>query len=100
MKSPEENGLRIPATEAEKTLRLVASLPAPEGLADRVQEELRTAPRGRLLQWPTALLAGAWMTSPALRGAAAAAIVCIVAGGGWRIYSHVQTPRLPPPTWW
>jgi hypothetical protein len=24
------------------------------------------------------------------RGAAAAAIVCLVAGGGWRIYSHVQ----------
>ncbi len=95
MKSPEENGLRAPVTEAEKTLLLVASLPAPEGLVDRVQEELRAAPRGHLLQWPNALLPGAWGLSPALRGAAAAAIVCIVAGGGWRIYSHVQTPAAP-----
>ncbi len=95
MKSPEENGLRVPITEAEKTLRLVASLPAPQGLVDRVQEELRTAPRGRLLQWPTALLPGSWSLSPALRGAAAAAIVCIVACGGWRIYSHVQVPAAP-----
>ncbi len=62
---------------------------------DRVQEQLRAAPRGHLLQWPNALLPGAWSLSPALRGAAAAAIVCIVAGGGWRIYSHVQTPAAP-----
>ncbi|MGA9784021.1 MAG: hypothetical protein WBQ52_17820, partial [Terracidiphilus sp.] len=33
--------------------------------------------------------------APVLRGAAAAAIVCIVAGGGWRIYSRVQTPAAP-----
>jgi hypothetical protein len=91
----EENELRAPATEAEKTLRLVASLPAPEGLAGRVQDGLRAAPRARLLAWPTALVPGAWIMSPALRGAAAAAIVCIVAGGGWRIYSHVQAPAAP-----
>ena len=90
--SLEQNALRVPASEAEKTLRLVASLPAPEGLANRVKEEMRHARRAQLLQWPTALMPGAWMTSPALRGIAAAAIVCVVAGGGWRIYSHVQTP--------
>lgn len=95
MKPSDENGLRAPASEAETTLRLVATLPAPEGLVDRVQDGLRTAPRGHLLEWPTALLPGAWMMSPALRCAAAAAIVCIVAGGGWRIYSHVQTPAAP-----
>lgn len=92
MKAPEENVLGAPASEAEKTLRLVASLPAPDGLAGRVQEGLRAAPRARLLEWPAALVPGTWLMSPALRGAAAAAIVCIVAGGGWRIYSHVQAP--------
>ena len=42
-----------------------------------------------------ALMPGSWIQSPAFRGAAAAAIVCVVAGGGWRIYSHVQTPAAP-----
>lgn len=92
MMPPEEN---VPLSEAEKTLRLVAGLPAPDGLADRVHAGLRAAPRPRLLQWPTALMPRGWMTSPALRGAAAAAIVCVVAGGGWRIYSRVQTPAAP-----
>lgn len=95
MKSPEENQMRTPASEAEQTLHLVASLPAPEGLADRVKEGLQRAPRGRVLQWPAAMMPGGWMTRPALRGAAAAAIVCIVVGGGWRIYSRVQTPAAP-----
>jgi hypothetical protein len=31
------------------------------------------------------------MYSGLVRGMAAAAIVCVVAGGGWRIYSHVLT---------
>jgi len=95
MNSPEQNSLRTPASEAEKTLRLIAGLPAPKGLADRVQKRLSTAPRGRLLQWPVVLMPGGWPHTSALRAAAAAAIVCIVAGGGWRIYSHVQTPAAP-----
>jgi hypothetical protein len=76
----------------EDTLRLVARLPAPEGLADRVQSGLRhTSPTGRVLNWRTPLRpSGGWMQSTMARGAAAAAIVCVVAGGGWRIYSRVQ----------
>jgi hypothetical protein len=76
----------------EDTLRLIASLPAPEGLADRVQSGLRhTSPTGRVLNWRTPLRpSGGWMQSTMARGAAAAAIVCVVAGGGWRIYSSVQ----------
>src|ERR1700678_538309 len=71
--------------EAEATLHLIASLPAPEGLADRVQAVLHAAPRrARVLAWPVAP-AGEW-----LRAAAAAAIVFVVAGGGWGIYAHVQ----------
>lgn len=74
---------------AEKTLRLIATLPAPEGLADRVQAGLRSAPR-TILSWPQGVRpAAAWR-----RGAAAAAIVFAVAGGGWGVYSHVQ----PSPT--
>jgi hypothetical protein len=75
------------ATDVDATLRLVARLPAPEGLEDRVLARLKTAPRtGRILHWPAMMQpGGGWM-----RGAAAAAIVFVVAGGGWGIYTHVQ----------
>ncbi|MGA2538391.1 MAG: hypothetical protein ABSF53_20445 [Terracidiphilus sp.] len=75
------------ADEAEATLRLIASLPAPHGLEDRVQARLLTAPRrGRVIAWPMSLVRDSgWM-----RSAAAAAIVCVVAGGGWGIYARVQ----------
>lgn len=67
-------------------MRLIASLPAPRGLEDRIQAQLRTAPRkARIFAWPS-VRTSAWMQS-----AAAAAIVCVVAGGGWGIYSHVQS---------
>lgn len=71
---------------AEKTLRLIASLPAPEGLADRVHAGLRSAPRTpSILSWPYFKRhTGAWT-----RGAAAAALVFAVAGGGWGVYSRV-----------
>jgi hypothetical protein len=79
-------------TEAEATLRLIASLPAPDGLEGRVHSGLRSAPRSpRILAWPgVSPLAGGSMASGWLRGAAAAAIVFVVAGGGWGIYSRVQ----------
>jgi len=76
---------------AEATLRLIANLPAPDGIEDRVLAGLRSAPSsGRLLKWP----GQDW-----LRTAAAAAIVFVIFGGGWGIYSRVQpgnavaTPR-------
>jgi len=79
-------------SSAEDTLRLIAGLPAPEGLADRVQAGLRTAPRtASILRWPHALRpTGGWMHSAVARSAAAAAIVCVVAGGGWEVYSRIQ----------
>ena len=72
---------------AEATLRLIARLPVPDGLEDRVMDGLKTAPRrGQILHWPSVLQpGGSWM-----RSAAAAAIVFVVAGGGWGIYSRVQ----------
>jgi hypothetical protein len=101
--SPSPNHNLLPGAErgdacgpGEDTLRLIASLRAPEGLVDRVQAGLRAAPQaGRVLPWRGSIRpSGGWMHSSLARGAAAAAIVCVVAGGGWRIYSHVQ----PAPT--
>lgn len=82
------SGLEIDrASTGEDTLRLIAGLPSPTGLEDRVRVALRTAPRqGRVLAWPLALRADTgWV-----RATAAAAIVMIVAGGGWGVYSHIQ----------
>lgn len=76
--------------EAEETLRLIAHLPVPQGLEDRVRATLHARPRrGRILSWPSVpRLESNWM-----RSAAAAAIVFVVAGGGWGIYSHMQPPQ-------
>lgn len=79
-------------SDAEETLRLIASLPAPEGLEERVHAGLRSAPRrARILEWPTDGLLQTGMAGSWMRGAAAAAIVLVVAGGGWGIYTRVQT---------
>jgi hypothetical protein len=84
------------SSEFEATLRLLASLPAPEGLEERVQvglrAGLRAAPRrARILAWPTALrLDNTWIRSSLARSAAAAAIFAVVVGGGWGVYSRVQ----------
>jgi hypothetical protein len=80
----------VPACNAEETLRLLAVLPAPEGLEDRIHNRvravLRSAPRsGRVLAWPARSAAAGWM-----RAVAAAAIAFVVAGGGWGIYFRVQ----------
>lgn len=92
MNSSSNNSMRqeqtAGANEVDSTLQLIATLPVPEGLEDRIHARLRSAPRsGRLLFWPPAIESG-WM-----RSAAAAAIVVIVAGGGWSVYSLVQLPQ-------
>lgn len=72
-------------SDAEQTLRLIARLPLPDGLEHRVHDRLRAAPRqARVLAWPTASHASGWA-----RGVAAAAIVLVVAGGSWGVYSRV-----------
>ena len=95
MKYPDQDGFSNGSNSGigspEETLRLIARLPAPEGLADRVHAGLSasrlSAPRtARIFDWPAALRPGSdWM-----RSAAAAAIVCVVVGGGWGVYSRVQ----------
>jgi hypothetical protein len=90
----------VAASTGEQTLRLIAELPAPPGLEDRVHEALHRASKGdslgnisgsrvdgggRVLDWPTALKPQSnWM-----RTAAAAAIVFVVVGGGWGVYTRV-----------
>jgi hypothetical protein len=77
--------------DAGETLRLIATLPAPQGLEERVHRALRAAHAarpGRLLAWTAPPGAGReWM-----RAAAAAAIAFVIAGGGWGVYREVQ-PR-------
>jgi hypothetical protein len=75
---------------ADETLRLIAHLPPPHGLEDRVHVALLSRPlRGSVLSWPSMpRFESNWM-----RSAAAAAIVFVVAGGGWGIYSRVQQPQ-------
>lgn len=82
------------AGDADATLRLIAGLPAPDGLESRVKAAVHRAPAGRkgqLLDWP----ARSWMHSAWVRGVAAAAIVIAVAGGSWGVYSRVQPKRMP-----
>ncbi len=87
-----DHARNVNASSAEETLRLVASLPAPQGLEDRVKASLRAAPRsGQVLSWPSVAGSGRdWMRGTAVRAAAAAAIVFVVAGGGWGVYSRVH----------
>jgi hypothetical protein len=75
----------------EESLRVIARLPAPEGLEERVIAGMRAGAgrRARILEFPAALRPRSnWM-----RSAAAAAIVFVVAGGGWGVYSRVQKPQ-------
>jgi hypothetical protein len=79
----------------EDTLRLIAGLPAPAGLEERVHRALRAAPHelrggGHVLAWLARFHAKAALESNWMRAAAAAAIVSVVVGGGWGVYSRVQ----------
>lgn len=80
------------ANAAEETLCLIAGLPAPAGLEERVHKALREAPRrGKILAWPAGFRAKTMFESDWMRAAAAAAIVFVVVGGGWGVYTRVET---------
>jgi hypothetical protein len=76
----------------EDTLRLIANLPVPAGLEDRVKSRLGRAPHsGRILFWPAGHSSGdGWRGNSAVRAVAAAAIVFVVVGGGWGVYTRIQ----------
>lgn len=82
-------------SELDAALRLIASVPVPDGLEERVHASLRAAPRGARVQaWPSVLRPqAAWLGSGWARTAAAAAIVFVVAGGGWGVY--LRLPHSP-----
>jgi hypothetical protein len=93
---PEDNA---GVSEVESVLRQIAQAPAPEGLEDRIKAALQAAPQaGKVLPWrsmPAASRSGT--LQGILRGAAAAAIVLVVSGGSWGIYSRVQPARTVGP---
>jgi hypothetical protein len=102
MTSHSDNSSEI--SQAEETLRLIARLPAPAGLESRIHAALHAAsqshsnaafrePHGRVVAWPSALRSqSSWARSHGewMRSAAAAAIVFVVAGGGWGVYTRVE----------
>ena len=83
--------------ETEETLRVLATLPTPDGLEERVHAALKNASRtAEVLSWPSSGgSARGWINGPWMRGAAAAAIVFGVMGGSWAVYSHVEPAPLP-----
>jgi hypothetical protein len=81
----------------DETLRMIARMPVPERLEERVKAGLQLADMpGRMLSWPSQRRAeshgvqGGWMRAGWARGAAAAAIALVVVGGGWGIYARVE----------
>ena len=86
--------------EMDGTLRALARVTAPEGLEERVHTALRSASRGggRVIEFPgefpREFSARHASDSPWMRTAAAAAICFVVVGGGWGVYSRVQTARV------
>jgi len=80
------------ARSGEETLRLIARLPAPAGIEERVHKALHAAPprMGQVVAWPTKIRSRVSLKSGWMRGAAAAAIVFVVVGGGWGVYSRVE----------
>ena len=71
---------------ADETLRMMARLPAPQGLEERIQAALQAAPASRkVLAWPV----NGWQSN-GLRTAAAAVLAFVVAGGGWGVCLYVQ----------
>jgi hypothetical protein len=83
--------------DAEQSLRLIASLPAPVGIEDRVKSGLRGAPlQSGVIAWPLSSPNRAgWGQFSYLRAAAAAAIVFVVAGGGWGVYARFGPAPTP-----
>lgn len=82
--------------DAEETLRLVAQLPPPPDIADRVHhrlaaEQMAQASPARRGFWSL------WMPAQRLQFAAAAVLVIAVAGSTWSVYHmHPRTTNAAP----
>jgi hypothetical protein len=83
-------------TEAEHTLRLLANLPPPEGLTDRVHRRLKAAPAPGRFSFLTGrrwTAGGLGYSSMRLQFAGAALAIVVLAGGTWGVFhlgSHGQ----------
>lgn len=84
-------------SETDDTLRLLAKLPVPDGLEERVHASLKhTSRSAEVISWPSSGgSARGWMNGPLMRGAAAAAIVLVVMGGSWAMSSYVHPAPIP-----
>jgi hypothetical protein len=84
--------------QAEHTLRLVAQLPPPEELTDRVHQRLEADQASHVKRGFWSL----WMPAQRLQFAAAATLMVAVAGSTWAVYhSHpkqTQTSVRPAPS--
>jgi hypothetical protein len=78
---PSQPGLLLP--DPELTLRLLAQLPPPDGLADRVHRRLQAAPL-------PASFWSQWMPMRRLQFAGAAAVVLALGFSSWTIYENRQ----------
>lgn len=84
-------------SEAEETLRLLAEMPPPEDLTERVHRRLAQAMPEPRSFWSL------WMPAQRVQFAAAAALMVAVAGSTWSVYhrhpqtgtAHVNTPVAP-----
>ncbi len=70
------------AINAEETLRLIASLPAPEGIEDRVKSGLHAAPRqASVISWPLSSANGARWTQCLSDAGGRCGCDCVCRGG-------------------
>jgi hypothetical protein len=83
--------------DAEQSLRLIASLPAPVGIEDRVKSGLHShSSQTGVIAWPlSSSNRSRWAQASYLRAVAAAAIVFVVAGGGWGVYARFGPAPAP-----
>jgi hypothetical protein len=93
-----ENGVpQLAEEEAIQTLRLVATLPPPEGLADRVHQRLTDAQTvdRRKPSRSNALLSiwRLWMPMQRLQFAGAALLVVAIGASSWTVYQGKVQPR-------
>lgn len=74
--------------EYDETLRLLARVEVPEGLAERVKARLK---QGEVIQWPEKQSTATSQAATWMKRAAAAAIVFVVSGGSWFVYTGVNS---------
>jgi len=82
--------------EAEGTLRLVAQLPPPEELADRVHSRLAAEIAAERANPVRRSFWSLWMPAQRIQFAAAAALALAVAGSTWSVY-HSKSGQIVVP---